>query len=225
MIKVKFDSRQFTRDMKNMMNYSIGFLEGIEVGKIKFLNNLGLKATEMLKEFIDSNARMNPEMLHHVYEWNRTGSPEARLFETNYTVSSIGISFKSNFKQSESVKPGSREPFYNKALVMENAIPVIIRPKNVNFLKFEVNGEEVFTNTEVTVYNPGGDKVEGGFHKVFDLFFTKYFTQAFMRQSGISEYINNPIVYKKNLSAGKRMGKSKGVDTGYRWIANAGVSK
>ena len=30
-------------------------------------------------------------------------------------------------------------------------------------------------------------------------------------------------VYKKNMPAGKRMGKTKGLSTGYRWIANAGM--
>ena len=31
-------------------------------------------------DFIDSQARTKPKSLHHVYEWNKTGSPDARLF-------------------------------------------------------------------------------------------------------------------------------------------------
>jgi len=61
------------------------------------------------------------------------------------------------------------------------------------------------------------------FEKVFDMFFNRYFSQAFLRVSGIAQYLENPQVYKKNLQAGKKMGKTKGVSTGYRWIANAGV--
>jgi hypothetical protein len=31
------------------------------------------------------------------------------------------------------------------------------------------------------------------------------------------------VVYRKDMAAGKRLGRSKGLSTGYRWIANAGV--
>jgi hypothetical protein len=90
-------------------------------------------------------------------------------------------------------------------------------------LAFENNGETVFTKGPITVENPGGTAAQGGFEKVLDMFFNKYFSQAFLRVSGIAQYIENPQVYKKNLQAGKRVGRSHGVSTGYRWIANAGV--
>ena len=56
------------------------------------------------------------------------------------------------------------------------------------------------------------------------MFFNRYFSQAFLRVSGVAQYLENPIIYKKDMKAGKSMGKAKGVSTGYRWIANAGVS-
>jgi hypothetical protein len=162
-------------------------------------------------------------MLHHIYEWNQTGSPNARLYEISYTVSSLGLSFKSSFSQSLSIKDGSRTPFYDKARIIENGIPVVIRPKTAQVLAFENNGETVFTKGPITVENPGGTAAQGGFEKVLDMFFNKYFSQAFLRVSGIAQYIENPQIYKKNLQAGKRVGRSHGVSTGYRWIANAGL--
>jgi hypothetical protein len=176
-----------------------------------------------MKEFIDSNARVNPEMLHHIYEWNQTGSPSARLYDISYTTSNLGLSFRSSFSQSTSIKNGSRTPFYDKARIMEEGIPVTIRPRIAQTLAFEDNGETVFTKGPVRVDNPGGAEVEGGFERVFDMFFNRYFSQAFLRVSGIAKYLENPYVYKKNMSAGKNMGRSKGLSTGYRWIANAGV--
>jgi hypothetical protein len=176
-----------------------------------------------MKEFIDSNARVNPEMLHHVYEWYQTGSPSARLYDISYTTSNLGLSFRSSFSQSISVKNGSRIPFYNKARIMEEGIPVTIRPKVAQVLAFTDNGEEVFTRGPVQVLNPGGNEVEGGFEKVFDMFFNRYFSQAFLRVSGVAKYLENPEVYRKNMKAGKSMGRSKGISTGYRWIANAGM--
>lgn len=218
-----FNSNQFKKDMNNIVNYSIGFLEGVHRGKTVFLKTLGMQTVELMKEFIDSNARVNPQMLHHIYEWNMTGSPDARLYDISYTTSNLGLSFKSSFSQSTSIKNGSRVPFYDKARIMEQGIPVTIRPKVAQVLAFDDNGEQVFTRGPVQVMNPGGTEVEGGFEKVFDMFFNKYFSQAFLRTSGIAQYLENPLVYKKNLSAGKKMGKAKGVSTGYRWIANAGV--
>ncbi len=218
-----FNSNQFKKDMNNIVNYSIGFLEGVHRGKTVFLKTLGMQTVELMKEFIDSNARVNPQMLHHIYEWNMTGSPDARLYDISYTTSNLGLSFKSSFSQSTSIKNGSRVPFYDKARIMEQGIPVTIRPKVAQVLAFDDNGEQIFTRGPVQVMNPGGTEVEGGFEKVFDMFFNKYFSQAFLRTSGIAQYLENPLIYKKNLSAGKKMCKAKGVSTGYRWIANAGV--
>jgi hypothetical protein len=222
-MRTVFNSMQFKKDMNNIVDYSVGFLEGIHRGKTVFLKTLGLETVELMKEFIDSNARVNPEMLHHIYEWHQTGSPSARLYDISYTTSQLGLSFKSSFSQSTSIKDGSRTPFYDKARIMEEGIPVTIRPRLAQALAFEDNGEMVFTKNEVRVDNPGGTAVEGGFEKVFDMFFNRYFSQAFLRVSGVAKYLENPIVYKKDMAAGKRMGRSKGISTGYRWIANAGV--
>jgi hypothetical protein len=218
-----FNSNQFKKEMNNIVEYSVGFLEGIQKGKTLFLKTVGVETVELMKEFIDSNARVNPEMLHHIYEWNQTGSPKARLYNISYTTSNLGLSFKSSFSQSTSIKNGSRTPFYDKARIMEEGVPVTIRPKVAEVLAFDQNGETVFTKGPVRVDNPGGSQVEGGFEKVFDMFFNRYFSQAFLRVSGIAAYLENPEVYRKDMNAGKSLGRSKGVSTGYRWIANAGV--
>jgi hypothetical protein len=218
-----FNSKQFKKDMNNVVNYSIGFLDGVQKGKTVFLKVMGMQTVEVMKEFIDSNARVNPDMLHHIYEWNLTGSPDARLYDISYTVSNLGLSFKSSFSQSRSIKDGSRTPFYDKTRIMENGIPVTIRPRSAQVLAFDDNGETVFTRGPVEVLNPGGTEVEGGFEKVFDMFFNRFFSQAFLRTSGIAKYLENPQVYKKDMPAGKKLGRSKGLSTGYRWIANAGI--
>lgn len=222
-MRAVFNSNQFKKEMNNIVNYSIGFLEGVQKGKTVFLKTVGLQTVELMKEFIDSNARVNPDMLHHIYEWNQTGSPNARLYDISYTTSNLGLSFRSSFSQSTSIKNGSRTPFYDKARIMEYGIPVTIRPKAAEVLAFDQNGETVFTKGPVQVLNPGGNAVEGGFENVFNMFFSRYFSQAFLRTSGIAQYLENPVVYKKDMQAGKTMGKSKGLSTGYRWIANAGV--
>lgn len=221
---VQFDTKKFMKDMNNIVEYSVGFLQGVEGGKRAFLDNLGKSTIDSMKEFIDSVARTDPEALHHVYEWSMTGSPEARLFDIDYTVSNYGLSLKSTFRQSSSIKPGSKEPFYNKAKIMEEGISVVIKPKRAEVLRFQDdNGEDVFTRNPIVVDSPGGSAVSGSFEKTFDMFVSNYFSQAFLNASGIIDKLKDLSIYKRNLAAGSRSGRPRGKEIGYRWIVNAGV--
>lgn len=222
-MKISTNTKSFAKQMNNILDYSFGFLDGAQKGKSVFLNNLGHGVLTALYDYIDASARSNPRALHHVYEWMQTGSPEARLYDLNYTVSNLGLSFKSRFTQSSSLSKDSTVPFYDKARIMEQGIPVKIAPVKSDVLVFEANGETVFTKKEITVKDPGGTEVVGSFERAVDEFMLGYFKQSFIRASGLYDYISKPILYKANFAAGSRMGRTKGVDTGFKWIANARV--
>jgi hypothetical protein len=222
-MKISTNTKSFTKQMNNIVNYSFGFLDGVQKGKSVFLNNLGHGVLTALYDYIDASARSNPRAMHHIYEWMQTGSPEARLYDLNYTVSNLGLSFKSKFTQSQSFSRNSNTPFYDKARIMEQGILVKIAPVRSDVLVFDVNGETVFTKKEVTVENPGGTEVVGSFERSVDEFMLGYFKQSFIRASGLYDYISKPVLYKANFAAGSRMGRAKGIDTGFKWIANARV--
>ena len=222
-MRVSTNTKSFEKQMNNIVKYSFGFLDGVQKGKSVLLNNLGHGVLTALYDYIDASARSNPRAMHHIYEWMQTGSPDARLYDLNYTVSNLGLSFKSRFIQSQSSSRDSNTPFYDKARIMEQGIPVKIAPVKSDVLVFEANGETVFTKKEVTVENPGGTEVVGSFERAVDEFMLGYFKQSFIRASGLYDYINKPTLYKANVAAGSRMGRSKGVDTGFKWIANARV--
>lgn len=211
------------KQLTNIVKYSSGFLEGAQSGKKIFLDNIGKSVIEVLNSYIDAMARSDRDALHHVYEWYQTGSPAARLFDLNYTVSNLGLSINSSFRQSTSVSKDSNTPFYNKARIMELGIPVTIKPKKATALVFQDSGDTVFTKKQININNPGGVEVQGSYERVFDSFFKNYFTQSFLRSSGLSQYISNPTIYKNNFAAGAKAGRGLGVKTGYRWIANAKV--
>lgn len=219
---VRVDSKKFKMEMNKIVDYSFGFIEGVNRGKKALYMSLGPKISELASQFVDANARVSPEMLHHIYEWNRAGSPRARLFDISYTVSNVGLTFKSSLRQSSSIKDGSTVPFYNKATIMENGIGVTIKPVKAKALRFEIDGQEVYTSREVRVENPGG-QTQGQFENVLNNFFGVYFRQSFLQASGLQEYLKYPKVYSKNLNAGKRGGRAVGIRTGFQWIANAGV--
>ena len=223
-MRVTTNLKQFESQMNNIVKYSVGFLDGVQNGKTIFLKNLGLGTIQALAAYIDVSAKGNPRALHHVYEWYQSGSPSPRLFDLDYTVSNLGLSINSTFKQSRTLREDSNEPFYNKASIMERGVPVTITPKKSSVLVFEEGGETIFTKNPITVRSPGGDEVRGSFEKTVDEFILRYFKQSFLRASGIYDYIKKPTLYKKNIKAGSKVGRSKGLDTGFKWIANAKIS-
>ncbi len=218
MINLRFNTKEFAKEMNNIVAYSEGFLEGVQRGRKTMMENFAGEIKESFREYVDSMARVNPQMLHHVYEWEGVGDPSARLFEINCQVSGDGISASGEFRQSTSVKRGSRVPFFNKAEVMERGMPVTIRPVQAEVLSFKDGIKDVFVKGEVSVQNPGGAETTGGFARTFDEFFGAYFSQVFLLSSNVWQNAGNPVDFARNLNKGKNMGRSAGITAGQVWI-------
>lgn len=218
MIAIEIDSRQFIKDMNNAVAYSNGFLDGAKLAKSQLSTMLGIELRTLVAEFIDSNARVDPASLHHVYEWYQTGSPASRLFDIDYKVIAGGLTMYGTLTQSRSIANGSKTPFYDKARVMEAGIPVTISPKQSSVLAFEQDGETVFTKKPVTVSNPGGSQVAGSFEQTFRSFFLTYASQSLLDISGLGNQIRNSKEYDKSFSAGVKSGRSVGLSAGKKHI-------
>jgi hypothetical protein len=218
-MKIIVDDKKFMQEMNNFIAYAEGFLDGAKLGKPKLLRNLGEQLKQMIGEYIDASARINPSALHHVYEWYQVGRESARLFDIQYNVEGGGLSINSTFSQSVSVPSGSKTPFYNKAQIMEAGVPVTIVPTSSNVLAFEQDGQTVFTRKPVTVENPGGEDTAGSFEATFKEFFMLYASQSLMFTSGLGEHLKTPLAFKRNAGAGKRGGYSVGVRVGQDWIS------
>jgi hypothetical protein len=223
LINVNLESQKFIKTLENIVSYSNGFLEGAQKGKPALLKKIGESTISALGQFVDAMARSDREALHHVYEWYREGSPEARLFDLNYVVSKTGLSLNGTFRQSSTTSADATKPFYDKARIMELGIPVTITPSGGGVLRFNDGGQEVFTKRPVTINNPGGDDVRGSFERVFNIFMQSYFRQSFLKASGLADHLKNPVTYKQNISLGARQGRAAGARIGYTWIANANV--
>lgn len=218
MISVTFDSRLFEKKMNNFVAYANGFIEGAVLAKPQMLQNMGSQVSDIISQYIDSIASANPQALHHVYEWGQTGSESARLFDVDYTVTGGGLSLNATFSQSTSIQAGSKTPFYNKAYIMENGLPVTISPKNSNVLAFEDNGETVFTKKTVVVSKPGGDAVVGSFENNFNNIVNVYLSQAIFDVTDVGLSIKDSSIFKRNLRRGVSGGRSVGLATGKKWI-------
>jgi hypothetical protein len=223
MFKIQFDDQKFLKEMNNLVAYSEGFLSGAKDGKQNLLKNIGKTITEIAGQFIDTNSRLDPAALEHVYEWYQTGSPSGRLFEIDYIVSGTGLSFNYTFSQSTSIQQGSTVPFYNKAEIMEAGIPVTIKPRFAEVLTFDYNGEEVFTKKPVVVTTPGGVRAKDGFKDTVEVFFKQYLSQTFLDVTGLKQDLELAKPFKKNVAAGAKQGRSLGYKVGFEWVSKAGA--
>lgn len=215
---VNYDKKNFEKTMWNAVQYSMGFLEGAKIGTLAFNTRLAQLSEEALKKFIDAKARMNPESLHHVYEWNSVGNPSARLFEIRATASKNNIVFNGEFLQSESISDSSDEPFRDKARIMENKISIEVEPRSSEVLAFDEGSQTVFTVNSVFIENPGGDEVAGSFGRVVDEFFDVYYTSTFLKQSGIFEQLSFPKEFIEYFNSGAKMGRNIGRTAGKKYM-------
>lgn len=222
MIQARFDTKLFDKTMKNISQYSYGFLDGAEKNIAVFNIKLAELAEEALKKYIDTKAKANPESLHHVYEWNSVGSPSGRLFEINANVARNLITFTGQFIQSNSVSDTSEEPFYDKANIMENRIAIEVQPQSAEVLAFEQDGQAVFTVNSIFIENPGGDSVAGSFGRVVEEFFDVYFTASFLKQVGFFEKLSFPKEFAQNFQAGAKMGRTAGISAGKKYMSIGG---
>lgn len=220
MLRVKVDSKEINRVLKNSVSYSYGFLDGIEVDQIIFNKRLGEYTADALSLYIDAQARGNPESFHHVYEWGSTGNKNSRLFEIKSNASKRIITFTGKFLQSRVPSPTSNEIFYDKASVMENGIDIVVEPKFSDVLVFEADGQMVFTTNSVFIANPGGPEVEGSFGRAVENFFDVYFTRSLLRP--FMKKLDNPVEFAQSFAAGARVGRSAGITAGKKYMRSAG---
>lgn len=142
----------------------------------------------------------------------------ARLFNIDYIVTGSGLTMNATFSQSRSIQSGSSTPFYNKAYVMENGIPVKIKPKNSDVLAFDDNGEQVFIKKTVVVAKPGGEAVVGSFENNFNSIVSVYLSQAIFDVTDVGISVKDVNIFKRNISRGVAGGRSVGLATGKKWI-------
>ncbi len=150
--------------------------------------------------YIDALARSKPKSLHHMYEWKRTSNKAARLFKLN-KISEDGLSFRINYSilPSKSMVPSSnskrRHVFVNKATVMEQGNPLVIRPKNAERLVFEYNGEIVYMpkGKSVTVKRPGGSAARNQFGLAHSRFFSGRLVNESIKRSGFQKIFNSSM--------------------------------
>jgi len=161
-------------------------------------------------EFIDSQARVKPRSLHHVYEWRQVGDSSARLFKLNkFNEDGLGFSVSYEFMPSKtfaSAEGNRRHVFVNKASVMEAGMPLKIAPRHSERLVFEVDGNTVFMpkGAAVTVKRPGGTSVKNQFTLQYSRFFSGELINNSIKKSGFKELFNSESLKALRIPASIR---------------------
>jgi hypothetical protein len=158
--------------------------------------------------YIDALARSKPKSLHHVYEWKKSGNKSSRLFKLN-KISDDGLSFRVNYTllPSKSMVPTTngkrRHVFVNKASIMEEGKPLVIRPKNSDRLVFQVDGETVFMpkGKSVTVKRPGGSAATNQFRLAHSRFFSGRLVNESIKRSGFQKIFNSSLTKALSVPA------------------------
>ena len=174
MTAVTFNFTDLVTKLESAVQYSMGFVAAVEQERLSFNTKLGEVIKTMLERYIDSQASLSPERLHHVYEWGQAGDPSARLFDFNMVATATHITLHSTFRQSQSASPSGGAPFADKATVMESGASITITPKDSGVIAFDVDGETVFTSSEVFIEHPGGPEVSGAFRETVEGFLRGY---------------------------------------------------
>jgi len=222
MIRSRIKADDLIKKLNNTVKYSSGVVSELNKSKALLNQKVGSTSIAAFYDYLDGLARSHPGMLHHVYEWGEIGNPMERLYDLSLAINKTSAVIDADFLQSNTASEDGGEPFYNKAIVMEEGIPVTINEKNAKALAFTIDGEEYFRVGPITISNPGGEATRGSFVQAFNEFYGTYFTEVYLPAIRFYEYFSNPKFYERYFASGaKGGGYSTGRSAALSWIAKA----
>ena len=188
-------------------------------------------ATKSFIKRINATAMANPKKYHHIYEWNKTGVDQARLFKIiKESTNSGSLRIATVFLDSKTVVPidkklmgrnkkgqfngkgpKSKHIFKNKADVMEYAKPVYITAKNAKAIVFSgKDGKSIFIRKPngVNVLKPGGSYVKGAYSTYFNKWFSNpaNINSAILKSSYITTLESQLAKYLSKANSKKAVG-------------------
>jgi hypothetical protein len=196
-----FDTGKFSEKVLALSTYDGTLLQSLYVNPInkqKINRGAALLIKNYFNQYIDSRARQNPSAYHHVYEFDKTGNPSARLFNAVISNTSDGSAII-NYSFTPAKEP-NREgfPFPNKAEIMEAGQTVIVTPKKAEYLRYELEDGRFVTSKKSVINNPGGTQVRGSFESTFRGFIASQ-GPVILNRLGFFKKIEQGMINKRRL--------------------------
>lgn len=225
MVAVKINAKQAMQVLNNLVDYTDGFIKETQAQESTVVNKLSKSSVNGFYEYLDQLARVNPGMLHHVYEWGMVGDPSSRLYELKRTLTKKTATISADFLLSQTPSPTSDQVFYDKATVMEEGITVIVNEVNAEALFFEIDGVEYFRTGPIVIENPGGPDVRGSFVEQFEEFYNTYFDKIYLNAIRFYQYFMDAKPYEQNFNVAMKSNNANGIGrkTALSWIMNMPV--
>lgn len=224
MYSIKIDGKEAKKMLDGVVAYSNGFIKETKAQQKTIVSRLASTSIEAFYDYLDTLARTNPGMLHHVYEWGAVGDPGARLVELKKRLSGQSANIDTEFISSSSIPEGGSEPFYEKATIMEEGIPITVQAVQAKAMFIQYGGEEFFRTGPIVIENPGGESVRGSFVRAFEEFYNTYFEQVYLRSIRYYDHFENPRGFSSNFGSAVESGKrAEGIGraTALKWVLNA----
>lgn len=220
MLSTTIESKQAMNILKNMVQYSQGYIAESKAKEPYVANKLAQMSINAFYDYLDGLARMHPGMLHHVYEWENVGNPAARLFELKKTMGASNVYVMADFLQSREPATSTGDIFYDKATIMEEGLTVTIQEREASALFFEIDGEEFFRAGPIVVQNPGGAEARGSFTAAFEEFYNVYFDKVYLKAIKFYDTLRNQNEYEANFAAAVKGGNAfaTGKHTALAWL-------
>ena len=200
MAKKAFNTGKFSEKVMAIASYDGTIISDLYLNptnKEKINRGSAFVIKNYFNEYMDLKARQNTQAYHHVYEFNKTGERNSRLFKATVSSTVDGAVLSFNFTQAKNPNKQGH-PFPNKAEVMENGETIIITPKRGKYLKYSLEDGRFVTSTKSIVRNPGGDDVKGSFETAFRDF-TKTQGLQVLQKFGFFKRIERGIIEKRRL--------------------------
>lgn len=167
------------------------------VNKEKINRGAAFVIKNYFEQYVDSRARQNPKAFHHVYEFDRTGDKDARLFKAKITSNNQNAVINFSFTQAKEPNRQGYE-FPMKAQVMEDNKPLVINPKRGKYLKYRLEDGRFVTTTQSFVRDPGGREVAGSFESTFERFMNTQGATV-LQKFGFYKRIEQALLAKRRL--------------------------
>lgn len=199
-----FNTDKFTEKVMALSQYDRSILENLYINPInkqKINRGAALLIKNYFNVYLDARARSNPLSYHHVYEFNKTGDKDSRLFQINITNAGESAVISYSFTAAKEPNDFGYE-FPQKASVMEKGEPITITPKKNKYLKYQLSDGRFITSEKSIVQNPGGKDVQNSFGSTFSKFMN---TQAdiVLQKSRFFQKIEETYIIKRSLTVSR----------------------
>lgn len=202
MAKLKaFNTGMFSEKVLALSNYDSTMITNLyqnPVNKQKITRGAAFIIKNYFDQYLDQRARQTPNAYHHVYEFNKTGKTNSRLFKG--TVSNVGDSAVITYNFTAAKEPNrDGYNFPNKAEVMEEGKTLTITPKRGKYLKYQLEDGRFVTSEKSVVENPGGSEVAGSFEETFNNFMNTT-GRTVLDKFGFFKKIERTMIEKRRLA-------------------------